>query len=144
VPILGGDAMSSPGLMSVAKEAAEGVIVASFFHGDEPRPEIQRFKTTFAQKYGVPPDAGSALGYDCVQLIAQGMRSAKSAAPDEVASALHDLRGWRGVTATFTFEENGDMTEKPVILSVVRGGQFEFLAAPGSVATGPVASARLP
>jgi branched-chain amino acid transport system substrate-binding protein len=145
VPILGGDAMSSPGLMSVAKEAAEGVIVASFFHADEPRPEIQSFTAAFAQKYGVPPDAGSALGYDCVQLIARAMRNAKTAAPDDVATALHALRAWRGVTATFTFEENGDMTEKPVILSVVRGGQFEFLAAPGSVAAaGPVASARLP
>lgn len=133
-PILGGDAMSSPGLMAVAGHAAEGVIVASYFHPNDPRPEVVRFNSAFKEKYGVPPDAGSALGYDCVRLLASAMQQAKSAVPEDVARALHATRDWRGVTGTFSFETNGDTVNKPVILSVVRGGRFEYLPTPTTVA----------
>ncbi len=127
VPIIGGDAMSSPGLMAVAgAAAAEGVMVASFFHPAEPRPEIPAFEAAFKKKYGVAPDAGSALGYDCVRLLVAGMRAAGSAVPDDVAAALHGLRDWKGVTGVFTFDEHGDVPGKPVVISVVKDGQFAY------------------
>jgi branched-chain amino acid transport system substrate-binding protein len=129
VPILGGDAMSSPALMAVAGAAAEGITVASFFNPDEPRPEVVRFNAAFTAKYGVPPDAGSALGYDCVQLLAHAMKEARSAVPEDVARALHALKDWRGVTGAFSFDEGGNAA-KPVIFSVVRDGRFEYLPAP--------------
>lgn len=140
LPILGGDAMSSPGLMAVAGAAAEGIIVASYFHPDEPRAEVGRFNAAFQKRYGVPPDAGSALGYDAVHLIAHAMRQAKSAVPDDVARALHALERWPGVTGAFTFDENGDALDKRVVLSIVRRGQFDYLARPD--ATPSNASAR--
>lgn len=143
-PIVGGDAMSSPGLMAVAGAAAEGVIVASFFHPDDPRPEALTFTQAFQAKYGIAPDAGSALGYDSVQLIAHAMRQAKSAVPDDVAREMHALAAWRGVTGTFTFDKNGDVADKAVTLSIVRDGTFTYLAAPSSepaVSTGGVPAA---
>jgi hypothetical protein len=96
--IIGGDAMSSPALMGVAGAAAEGTTMASYFNPDEPRPEVVRFNAAFTAKFGVPPDAGSALGYDCVQLLAGAMKEAGSAVPEDVARALHALKDWRGVT----------------------------------------------
>lgn len=142
VPIIGGDAMSSPALMAVAGPASEGVIVASFFHADEPRPEIPKFTTAFTRRYGQPPDAGSALGYDCVQLLAEGMRRAGSAVPDDVAKALHGLQGWRGVTGVFSFDASGDQASRPVVLSVVRNGRFEFLPPRGLPAAAAGGAAR--
>ncbi len=127
VPILGGDAMSSPGLMAVAGAASEGVIVASYFHPDEPRPEVARFISAFHTRYGVAPDAGSALGYDCIRLLAHAMLDATSPAPDAIAKALHGVVGWRGVTGAFTFDARGDPTEKTVTLSIVRNGSFDYL-----------------
>jgi branched-chain amino acid transport system substrate-binding protein len=129
VPIIGSDAMSSPALMEVAGAAAEGTTVASFFNPDEPRPEVVRFNAAFTAKYGVPPDAGSALGYDCVQLLAHAMKQAGSAVPEDVARALHALKDWRGVTGAFSFDDGGDAA-KPVIFAVVRGGRFEYLPTP--------------
>jgi len=128
VPIVGGDAMSSPGLMAVAGPAAEGVIVASFFHPEKPGAAVPRFDAAFRRKYGTAPDAGSALGYDCVQLLVQAMRRAKSTVPDDVAAALQSGPPWPGVTATFSFDEHGEMVSKPITLSVVRHGRFEYLA----------------
>ena len=135
VPIIGSDAMSSPALMEVAGTAAEGITVASFFNADEPRDEVVRFKAAFNAKYGLPPDAGSALGYDCVQLLAHAMKQAGSAVPEDVARALHALKDWHGVTGAFSFDEGGDAA-KPVIFSVVRGGRFEYLPAPAASPTG--------
>lgn len=138
VPIVGGDAMSSPGLMAVAGRASEGVIVASYFHPDDPRLETRRFTQAFTAKYGVAPDAGSALGYDSVGLIAHAMQQAGSAAPDDVAKALHGVREWPGVTGAFAFDKNGDATRKPVTLSIVRDGRFAYLPPP-TVSPAPVA-----
>lgn len=132
VPVLGGDAMSSPGLIDVGGEAVEGTVVASFFHPDEPRPEVGRFVEVFRERYGEVPDAGAALGYDSVHLLAQAMRGAASPAPPDVAQALRDLRGWSGVTGPFRFDEKGDLVDRRVIKSVVRNGRFEYLPDPGA------------
>jgi branched-chain amino acid transport system substrate-binding protein len=115
--------------MAVAGAAAEGTTVASYFNPDEPRPEVARFDAAFAARYGVPPDAGSALGYDCVRLLAHAMKQAHSAVPDDVAHALHALQGWIGVTGAFSFDDGGDAA-KPVRFSVVHDGRFEYLEAP--------------
>jgi len=127
MPIYGGDAMSSPGLIAVAGAAAEGTIVATVFHPDEPRPEVRRFAEAFRQRYGAAPDAGSALGYDAIQLLAQAMRRAKSTVPEDVARALHATRGWSGITGAFTFDEHGDLVDKPIVKMVVRGGRFDYV-----------------
>jgi branched-chain amino acid transport system substrate-binding protein len=129
VPIIGSDAMSSAALMAVAGPAAEKTTVASYFNPDEPRPEVKAFNDAFTAKYHVPPDAGSALGYDCVRLLAHAMKQAGSAVPEDVARALHALKGWPGVTGAFSFDEGGDAA-KPVIFSVVHNGRFEYLPAP--------------
>jgi branched-chain amino acid transport system substrate-binding protein len=128
VPIVGSDAMSSPGLMAVAGPAAEGVMVASFFHPDTPRPEVSRFHDAFQSRHGSPPDAGSALGYDCVHLLARAMRQAKSTVPDAVAAALRSGSAWEGVTGTFAFDGQGDLARKSIVMMVVRDGRFEYLA----------------
>lgn len=138
VPIIGGDAMSSRELISVAGEAAEGTVVATAFHADEPRAEVRRFTAAFEQRYGVAPDAGSALGYDVVRLLAGAMTSAGTVLPDSVARALHSLRDWGGVTGTFTFDSVGNLVGRPIAKMVVRNGTFEYLpdsGAPADLAT---------
>ncbi len=140
VPIVGGDAMSSPGLMAVAGAASEGVMVAAFFHPQEPRPEIATFEAAFKKKFGVPPDAGSALGYDCMRLITRAMSEAKSAVPDDIARTLHALRDWRGVTGSFTFDEHGDIPGKPIVMSLVKNGGFEYMGPQAGAA--PAAGGR--
>lgn len=129
LPVFGGDAMSSPGLMAVAGAAADGMTVASYFNPDDPRPEVARFNKDFTAKFGAPPDAGSALGYDCIQLLATAMKTAGNGVPEDVARALHALKDWHGVTGTFSFDAEGDAA-KPVTFSIVRAGRFEYLAAP--------------
>ena len=138
VPIIGGDAMSSGELISVAGRAAEGTVVATAFHADEPRPEVRRFTTAFEKRYGAPPDAGSALGYDVMRLLAAAMERSGTVLPDSVASALHSLRDWKGVTGSFTFDSVGNLVGRPIAKMVVHDGAFEYL--PDSAASGALAA----
>lgn len=128
LPILGGDALYSPALLEAAGEGAEGVVVAAIFHPDDPRPEVQEFVQRFAERFGRPPDPGSALAYDALRLLDQAMRRAPSPAPADVARALREIDGWRGVTGPLSFDEKGDLEEVHLILVAVRDGSFEFLA----------------
>jgi branched-chain amino acid transport system substrate-binding protein len=134
-PIMGGDAMSSGELISVAGEAAEGTVVATAFHADEPRAEVRRFTAAFEQRYGVAPDAGSALGYDVIRLLADAMQRAGTSLPDSVARVLHSLHDWRGVTGTFTFDSMGNLVGRPIAKMVVRNGAFEYLPDSGAAST---------
>lgn len=130
VPILGGDAMGSQALLSLAGPAAEGTIVASIFHPDEPRPEVRKFSANFERLHGARPDAGAALGYDAVRLLAHAITRAGSTAPAAVAQSLHGVRDWAGVTGGFTFTTSGDLVRRDPVMMVVRNGRFEYLSEP--------------
>ena len=126
-PVLGGDAMSSPALLSTGGRAVEGTVVAAAFAVDEPRPEVRRFVEAFRARYGRDPDTGAALGYDAVQVLAAAMRQAPTIAPDDVAAALRAVRH-SGVTGPFAFDAEGDLAGRRVNLLEVRGGAFRHLA----------------
>jgi branched-chain amino acid transport system substrate-binding protein len=126
VPIFGGDALGAPTLIRTAGPAAEGMMVTSFFHPDEPRPEVQRFQTAFRKRFGQIPDAAAALGYDIIHLLARAMRQAGSAAPDDVARALRELPGWSGATGNFRFDDQGAAIGKKPVMMIVRQGAFVY------------------
>jgi branched-chain amino acid transport system substrate-binding protein len=140
-PILGGDAMGARSLLTEAGPAAEGMVVASFFHPDEPRPEVRAFVAAFRSRYGGDPDVGSALAYDSVRLLANAVRSGASAAPAAIATELRQGHGGSGVTGPFTFDEQGNRVGQRVVSMVVNHGRFEFLREP-QVAS--AAASRLP
>jgi branched-chain amino acid transport system substrate-binding protein len=140
VPILGADAMSSPALIEVAGPAAEGTTVVSFFHPDEPRPEVKAFVEAFERRFGAPPDAGSALGYDAVHVLARAMKEAGSVVPDDVSAALRKGRKWPGVTGGFTFNEAGDRVDERLVTMQVRGHTFAYV--PENAGAVAVAAAR--
>jgi branched-chain amino acid transport system substrate-binding protein len=136
VPVLGSDALATPGFLETGGAAVEGTVIASAFHPEAPEAEVQRFDAAFRKRYGTDPDVGAALGYDAVRVLAQAMREAQSTEPDKVAAAMRGLRGFRGVTGAFSFDQAGNLVGMPIRKVVVRGGAFHYLdeAAPSAVA----------
>ena len=144
VPILGGDALGVPDLLAAGR-AAEGTVIVAAFHPDAPAPEVRRFSDAFRRRFGATPDAGAALGYDAVRVLADAIRRAGSASPERVAEALHATRAWPGVTGPFTYDGSGDLPDKPIFTVTVRDGRFEYLDAPAMAAASPVPdTARTP
>ncbi len=128
IPVLGGDAVGTPELFGRGATPVEGTIVASAFHPNEPRPEVRRFVAAFEDRYHTKPDAAAALAYDAVRLLARAISHAHSAAPDQVAAALHAADGWPGVTGTFTFTERGDPIGRTIVTMIANHGVFEYFA----------------
>ena len=127
IPILGGDAMSSPALIEGGGKATEGTVVAAIFHPDVPTTEVSRFVQKFHQRYGMDPDPSSALGYDAVHVLADAMKRARSLSGADIAVALHATRDLRGVTGPFTFNASGDLIGRKIVKLVVKSGQFRYL-----------------
>ncbi len=117
--------MHSPALIQAGGAATEGTVVPVPFHPSESRPEVRRFVAAFQQRYERLPDAGAALGYDAVNLLAHAFREAGTAAPDSVARVLHGVQDWPGLTGSLTFDEKGDLVNRKLIWTVVRNGVFE-------------------
>jgi branched-chain amino acid transport system substrate-binding protein len=127
VPIFGGDALDTPQLMDAAGSEAEGVVIASVFHPDNPRPEVQRFVEAFERRYGKKPDSWAARGYEAVSLLAYAIQTGGSAEPSIIAHTLRTMQTWQGITGSFHFDERGDVVGKSIIRIVVRNKEFAFL-----------------
>jgi len=126
--LLGGDALGSPEYLRMGGAAVEGTVVASAFHPGIPAAEAQRFTRAFRARYGTEPDAGAALGYDAIRLLASAMQRAGSTVPAQVAEALRAPGEWNGATGGLSFDASGNLRARNVVKTVVRGGRFEYLA----------------
>lgn len=124
-PFLGGLTLNSVKLWEIAGRAAEGTVVVSMASPNDPR--MKEFVRVFHKKYGVQPHSRAALAYDAVKVLAYAMESAGSTVPRNVAQALHLVRDWQGVTGVHTFDETGDVVQKPIVLKALRNGTFELL-----------------
>ena len=135
VPIIGSDGLDTSDLADVAGDAAEGTVVASHYHADNPREElqdfIQRFEAYYADFYGegqpLTPDTWAAQGYDAVYLLKHAIEQAETVTPAGVAEALHNTTDWQGVTGPHTFDSTGDVIGKSIVLKVLENGEFRFL-----------------
>lgn len=127
VPVLASDGLDTPRLWETAGPAANGVVVVSHYHPDNPREEQQAFIESFTRLYGMPPDTWAAQGYDAVKLLAYAIETAGTTEPSAVADVLRSTVNWPGVTGPHTFSANGDVIDKPVVLMVMNDGVFEFL-----------------
>lgn len=126
-PILGGDGLDSPQLWEVGGDLVEGTIVGTYFHPDDPRPEAQAFTRAFSKRYGKRPDAAATQGYDALKVLAYAMQQAGTIAPGKVAETLRKTKNWKGATGPHTFNNHGDVVDKPIALQVVRNKKFELL-----------------
>lgn len=128
--IIGGDGLDSPMLWEVGGAWVEGTLVTTYYHTDIPSQQAQDFNKAFMHRYGELPDCWAAQAYDAVKLLASAMEKAGTTVPIKVAQALRATRDWMGVTGKHTFNEQGDVVEKAVVLQVVREGRFELVNDP--------------
>lgn len=70
--------------------------------------------------------AGTALAYDAVTLLADAVTRAGSLKRPRIRDALADTRNFNGVTGTIRFDEHGDPVKQVVVLEV-KDGSLHFL-----------------
>ena len=104
---VGSPSVSTDTAMKLAGEALYGTYsIADFSPGSSP--EAQSYATKYTTKYKTDPDFYSSWAYDAVNILALAIKDAKSTKPDDVAKALHAIKGYKGTEGTYSFDKNGD------------------------------------
>jgi branched-chain amino acid transport system substrate-binding protein len=88
---------------------------------------VKEFDRAFSERYGKRPDAQAAQAYDALKLLAHAIQQAGTTAPSKVSQALRNTRDWIGVTGPHTFNQKGDVVDKPLDLQIVRNRKFELI-----------------
>ncbi|HEY7192727.1 MAG TPA: ABC transporter substrate-binding protein [Gemmatimonadales bacterium] len=118
-PTLGGDALSG---IEATGALAEGVRMSVAWLVDQPGDRNAQFVSAYARAYpGERPDHRGAAAYDIVYLLADVLMKTTDRAEirDRLSRASYD-----GVTGKITFDANGDVPAKPVVIGTVREGQL--------------------
>jgi branched-chain amino acid transport system substrate-binding protein len=93
--------------MKLAGEALHGTYsIADFAIGSSP--EAEAYAKKYKEKYNIEPDLYSSWSYDSVNILALAMKNANSTKPEDIKKAIHNIKGYKGVEGTYTFDKNGD------------------------------------
>jgi branched-chain amino acid transport system substrate-binding protein len=129
--ILGSDGWSG---FDKYADIADGIYVAQPFTATDPRPAAQRFVAAFRSRFGSPPNANAALGYDAMKVVAEAIREV---GPDRrkirdylASSAQRPPLG--GATGPIAFDATGDIRDKPIVMTRVESAQFVVVSQPGT------------
>jgi branched-chain amino acid transport system substrate-binding protein len=123
VPFVGGNGFNSPKVIEIAKDAAEGLIVATPWFGEKNDPKVKAFVAKYEKAYGKKPDQFAAQAYDAFYIMTNALKSAGTADRTKLRDALAATRNFQGVVGNFSFDAERDVVMTPSVL-IVKGGKF--------------------
>jgi len=129
VPVMGGNSLNLGPLKDLVGEAGNNTIIPAFYSPREGNTRQDDFIRDYKQAYQKIPDQNAAQGYDSLMLLAAAIERGKSSHPKSIASTLHHLPYWVGVTGVHAFDGKGDVTGKKYFFQVLRNGQWNRLPA---------------
>lgn len=124
VPFVGGNGFNSPKVIEIAKEAAEGLVVATPWFADKNDPKVKSFVARYEKAYGKKPDQFAAQAYDALYIMAEALKKAGKADRDKLRDALAGIRNFDGVLGRFSFDAERDVVMEPNVL-IIKGGKFQ-------------------
>lgn len=123
VPFVGGNGFNSPKVIEIAKEAAEGLIVATPWFGEKNDPKVKAFAAKYEKAYGKKPDQFAAQAYDAFYIMTNALKAAGTADRAKLRDALAATKNFQGVVGKFSFDAERDVVMTPSVL-IVKGGKF--------------------
>ena len=123
VPFVGGNGFNSPKVIEIAKEAAEGLIVATPWFGEKSDPQVKAFVAKYEKAYGKKPDQFAAQAYDAFYIMTNALKAAGTADRAKLRDSLAATKNFQGVLGNFSFDAERDVVMAPNVL-IVKGGRF--------------------
>ncbi|NJD62523.1 MAG: branched-chain amino acid ABC transporter substrate-binding protein [Deltaproteobacteria bacterium] len=124
VPFVGGNGFNSPKVIEIAKDAAEGLVVATPWFADKNDPKVKAFVARYRKAYGKTPDQFAAQAYDALYIMAEALRKAGTSDRAKLRDALAGIRNFDGVLGRFSFDAERDVVMEPVVL-IIKNGRFQ-------------------
>jgi branched-chain amino acid transport system substrate-binding protein len=125
VQFLGGNGLNSPQLLDLAGSAANGAVSGAAWTYGAPTPGNRAFVKAYRDQYGADPDQFAAQAYAGVYLLATAIKHARSTDPRAIRDALAGLRNVDIVLGKFSFDENRNPVQTPLV-QIIRDGKAEL------------------
>lgn len=77
-------------------------------------PDLQAFLKKYKEKYSIDANMFSVLGYDAMQIMADGIKRAGSTDSDKIIAALKETN-YKGLTGTTTFDNSNNPVRQAII-----------------------------
>lgn len=123
-PVLGDNGFVSPELGKMAGAAAANVYVSSMWSADRKDEKVQKFVENYTKAYGRAPDQFAASAYDGVYMAMDAMQRAGTTTDHKkIRDALAQMKDFKGVCGTFSFDEKRDPVVD-LILMKMQDGKF--------------------
>ena len=123
-PVLGDNGFVSPELGKMAGAAADNVYVSSMWSADRKDEKVQKFVESYTKAYGRAPDQFAASAYDGVYMAMDAMpRAGTTTDHKKIRDALAQMKDFKGVCGTFSFDEKRDPVVD-LILMKMQDGKF--------------------
>jgi branched-chain amino acid transport system substrate-binding protein len=125
--VVGPETLYNPELITLAGEAANGIITTTyFFPGD---PTKAGFVEAYTAKYGREPDLWAAYAYDAISIAAAGAKAlAEAGQPvtrEALRDAIDDLPPFEGVTGVTEFVDG--TPSKELTIHKITDGAYTLL-----------------
>ncbi len=117
-PIVGADGWD--GLTGNAGKEVLNGFYSNHYADDSTEPAVQKFVTSFKEKYNKAPNSFAALGYDSVYLLKDAILRAGTTDSVKVREALEATDG-DYVTGHLTFDEKRNPVKSAVMIELVEG-----------------------
>jgi branched-chain amino acid transport system substrate-binding protein len=117
-PLLGGDGWDATQLWELGGDALNGDFISNHYSIDDPAPAIQKFVAEYQARYSKKPDALAALGYDAMQVLAEGLKKAGTTEGPKLRDAIAQTKGFPGVTGAITLDAQRNAVKPAVVLKL--------------------------
>jgi len=106
---LSGAGLFNPQVISLAREAADGLLLVSTYYPKSDRAEVKKFVALFQEKYNQVPSKFSAHAFDAVDLIANAVKTAGSPNETRIRDALAATKDFAGVTGLISIDPDREI-----------------------------------
>jgi branched-chain amino acid transport system substrate-binding protein len=131
VPIVGGDGLDSPDLVGLVGDTNARIYLASHFAADAPDERVRSFAQRYEKRFGKPPGAMAALGYDVLVVLADAMKRCPDPKDSAaLAKAIRETKGVACITGTIDLTTPDRTPIKDAVIVKVEGTLKHFKTIP--------------
>ena len=126
-PIVGTEGFDTMNFISVAKGAAEGVLITTSLDRDTTQPTMRKFVDDYKKKFGVGSEMVAASTHTAITVLADAIRRAGGDDPAKVRDALAATKDLPVATGVISFNAAREVY-KAAQIQVIKGGDFHRYA----------------
>lgn len=126
-PIIGTEGFDTMTFVSVAKDAAEGVLITTSLDRESTSPVMKKFIDDYKRKYAVGAEMVAASTHTAVNVLADAMRKAGSDDTAKLRDAIAATKDMPSAVGNITFNSLREVY-KAAQIQVIKGGEFRRFA----------------